>query len=204
MLEVQYDAIKQVDPDAQLAFGPIAGCDLPFAAAVLSALKDRKAFDLVAVRPYRWSGPPTDEPAALANEDGVTTVALTWKEELIALHSLFRRFGHECDLVITEFDWVDEHSVELEANTMLSVGIETHTELIEQQATHIEKTCLLLREDPELDFVKTALWFDMTAAEIDDATEDPDELTLTKEFDSSLEDQPASLAADGSRVVAGN
>jgi hypothetical protein len=197
MLELQYEALKNVDPDARLALGPIAGCDLVFLAAVLEALNGRRAFDLIATLPYRWDGPRTADTVDIVTEDGRTVIPMDWKHELLALHSLTASMSQPDELMIAEFDWSQRGQVELHAHGMLGSHAESHAEENERQTAHIDEATTLLRDDPEMDFVQTALMFDLETAEPEPLAR---EVELTREFEGNVAQDHA---GDRSGVVSG-
>ena len=162
LLRAQYRTIKRVSPDAKLALAAMARTDLAFLRGVLDRLGGERCFDAVAVHPYRWHGATEEAVRDVRLEDGVTTAPMTWKQELRSVATMVDRLGYGAtDLWITEVDWGVDHDPELMADSMLSVGVASHGEQLTRDARHIEDSFASLRDDPDLDFVKTGLWFDL-------------------------------------------
>jgi len=161
LLKLQYRVIKRANPRAQVLFAATGGTNLPFTGRVLRALDGAKVFDAVAVHPYRYAGPDAKTFVKLA--DG-RFVQLTFKDELLAIASLFRRRGYgRLPMWITEFGWGAMGS-------RGGKGLFTLT----QQAVFLQRSYKLIRDDPELDFVKSAFWFNLRDY-APDAIPNPDE-----------------------------
>jgi hypothetical protein len=137
---------------------------MPFVRSVLDALGHEKAFDGLAAQPYRWGGPGTFALRNVTLEDGVTTAPMEWKDELLATARMIERFGQERPpLYITEFGWGSPDRFTLKAESMLSIAGRSYSDFLKDDVEHLDSSFAKLRDDPELDFVKTALWFAVEA-----------------------------------------
>lgn len=161
LLYEQYLAVKRGNFEARLALAPMENTDLAYMRCVLDHLDGERCFDAIAVHPYRWR-PGSEAVRDVRLEDGVSVCSMTWKEELRSVATMVERLGYGTpDFWITETDWYRDEDPELKARSMLAVGQPTHAERVTRDAHHVEDSFASLRDDPDLDFVKTGLWFDM-------------------------------------------
>lgn len=151
VLRTQYRAVKRADPDAQLLFAATGTTQFGYVSRALAALDGRQAFDGYALHPYRFppdASPEAQVPFVLA--DGSTTT-LTLKEELLAVATLFQGYGYgQPDAYITEIGW----------SARDETGGRNRVTLVEQ-AQYLEQIYTMVRDDPELDFVKSIMWFNI-------------------------------------------
>jgi hypothetical protein len=150
LLRVQYRALKQADPRAQLILSGMGGTDLPFLDGVLRALRGARAFDLAGAHPYRFppAAPDVSQPIALPSGG---SHAMTWKEELQATEDAYSARGYgRPRLWLTEFGWPGSRS-----------GGGPYHLTYAQQAQSLKRAYALLQHDPELRFVQAAFWFNL-------------------------------------------
>lgn len=157
LLLASYQAIKGAQPSAVVISGGLAGTDLDFMGPVLKGLRGRKAFDATALHHYRhhfreWSdvttpvGPQDRFHWTLPNGQDAQ---LNLKEEWLLYQRLAQEHGYGWpDLWITEFGWGAY-------DNRPRPGLVT----LAQQAEYLRQTYTLVRDDPEMRFVKALFWF---------------------------------------------
>jgi hypothetical protein len=165
LLQVSYDIIKGIDNNIQVVMAATAGTNLPFMREVLDHLGGKPAFDAIASHPYRPSPEPPhyftvgpDERSwRELPEGGGAGVEVNLKEELLLYKKLLEDYGYEnVPHWITEFGYPG-HGGRASAAYLT----------LEQQADFLRRTIELLRDDPELKFVKGVFWWTDRDLDID-------------------------------------
>lgn len=169
LLRVSYDTIKALNGNIQVVMAATAGTNLPFMRQILDHLGGKPAFDAIASHPYRPSlkpphymtvGPDERSWRELP-EGGEAGVKVNLKEELLLYQDLLRRYGYkDVPHWITEFGYPGHDGRASPAYLTL-----------QQQADFLRRTIELLRDDPELKFVKGVFWW--TDRDLDIELPDP-------------------------------
>jgi hypothetical protein len=157
LLRVSHAIIKAIDNEAHVVMAATAGTNLPYLRQVLEYLGDRPVFDAIASHPYRPSSEPPYYMTVGPDEHswrelpggGGAGVEVNLKEELLLYKDLLRRYGYkDVPHWITEFGYPGHGGRASPAYLTL-----------QQQADFARRTIELLREDPELKFVKGVFWW---------------------------------------------
>ncbi|MCI2431588.1 hypothetical protein LM602_03405, partial [Candidatus Acetothermia bacterium] len=185
LLRVSHAIIKGIDNNIQVVMAATAGTNLPYLRQVLEHLGGKPAFDAIASHPYRPSPEPPHYMTAGPDErswrelpeGGGAGVEVNLKEELLLYQDLLRRYGYkDVPHWITEFGYPGHDGRASPAYLTL-----------QRQADFVRRTIELLRDDPELKFVKGVFWW--TDRDLDIELPDPIPLDYFAYFDL--------IAADG-------
>lgn len=157
VLRMQYDVIKRVAPDATVLLAATGPTNLPWLTRVLDELGRERAFDAVALHPYRFSAGPL-QPQPFFYADG-SEAQVDLKTELLTTADLFaQHYGRTepFDFWITEIGWAG-HS--RQGGEVLS-GVALPS--LAQQARWLNQLVGLLRDDEQMHFVKAMFWWNAT------------------------------------------